>query len=251
MAKKYSILKRIVQAVPGLREALATAFTLLPKPLSARAYAFLRRRVFKDNEPRVGAFYRAFDQIKQAGANNPANYFEFGVARGTSIISSYTIARENGLDLNIYACDSFEGLPSGEGEVFEAGDMAYSDRVFRRFIDKAGVPLERVTSIPGFFNVSLTPALKQTLGLKPGIAVFHNDSDLYESTRDVLDWIEDLALPGSVIIFDDWHSFRAEKNPADFGEQKAFAEWRARPQWELLFETAEANVAFVKKAVAS
>lgn len=244
MSKKYSLIKRLVQAVPGLRETLATAFTLLPKPLSAKAYAALRRHVFRDNQPRLDVFHRAFDEVRKK-VSGDLDYFEFGVARGTSVIASYTIAREKGLDLRIFACDSFEGLPSSEGG-FVSGDMAYSDHTFRRFIDKAGVPLDRVVSVPGFFNVSLTPELKQKLGLRPGVAVFHNDSDLYESTRDVLRWIEDLALPGSVLVFDDWHSFEAEAQPENFGERRAFAEWPDRANWELLIETPDANIAFVK-----
>lgn len=244
MSKKYSLIKRLVQAVPGLREALATAFTLLPKPLSAKAYAALRRYVFRDNQPRLEVFHRAFDEIRKQ-ALQEINYFEFGVARGTSVIASYMIAREKGLNLRVFAFDSFQGLPSSEGS-FVTGDMAYTDGTFRRFIDKAGVPLERVKSIPGFFNQSLTPELKQKLDLKPSVAVFHNDSDLYESTRDVLQWIEDLALPGSVLVFDDWHSFAGEAQPENFGERRAFAEWRDRAHWQLLLETENANIAFIK-----
>ena len=244
MTRKYSLLKRLVQAIPGLREALATTFTLLPKPLSIKAYAALRRFVFRDNQVRLDAFYRAFEEISHH-TTGKINYFEFGVARGTSVIASYMIARKKGLDLRVFAFDSFEGLPSSEGG-FAKGDMAYSDRTFRRFIDKAGVPLDRVISIPGFFNLSLTPQLKQKLGILPSIAVFHNDSDLYESTRDVLSWIQDLALPGSVLVLDDWHSFAARLDPENFGEQRAFAEWSDRKNWRLLFETSDANIAFVK-----
>ena len=65
MAKNYSLFKRVVQAVPGLRESLATAFTLLPKPLSSKAYALLRQHVSRDNEPRLKVFNLAFEQIKK------------------------------------------------------------------------------------------------------------------------------------------------------------------------------------------
>ena len=51
------------------------------------------------------------------------NYFKFGVARGTSVIASYMIARSKGLDISLYAFDSFKGLPSDEGD-FGQGDMA-------------------------------------------------------------------------------------------------------------------------------
>ena len=98
----------------------------------------------------------------------------------------------------------------------------------------------------GIFNQSLTDGLKHTLKLKPSVAIFHNDSDLYESTKDVLRWIDDLALPGSVLIFDDWYSFSGNPDPENFGEQRAFAEWANRHHWELLADTKDANVAFVR-----
>lgn len=244
MTKKYSLIKRVVQSIPGLREALAGAFMLLPKPLSATAYAALRKYVFRDNQPRLDAFAMAFEHMRSLGHSH-VQYYEFGVARGTSVIASYMLARSKGLDLAVYAFDSFAGLPSSEGG-FVAGDMAYSEATFRRFTDKAGVPSAKVQTIPGFFNVSLTPALKTRLGVKPAVAIFHNDSDLYESTKDVLAWIDDLALPGSVLIFDDWHSFAGQGDPAQFGEQRAFAEYASRGDWDLCYEKPEGNVAFVR-----
>ena len=93
MARKYSLIKRWIQAVPGLREALAAAFTWLPKPLSIKAYAALRKYVFRDNQPRMAIFQRAFEEIKKHGLYE-INYFEFGVARGTSVISSYMTAKK-------------------------------------------------------------------------------------------------------------------------------------------------------------
>lgn len=68
--------------------------------------------------------------------------------------------------------------------------MAYSDRTLRRLINKAGVPFDHVTSILGFFSLSLTPRLKQKLDILPNVAISHNDSNLHELTRTVLSWIQ-------------------------------------------------------------
>ncbi|MCG2718374.1 MAG: methyltransferase, partial [Nanoarchaeota archaeon] len=46
--------------------------------------------------------------------------------------------------------------------------------------------------------------------------------DLYESTVLVLDFITEYIQDGTIIIFDDWFSFRGNPNR---GEQKAFKEW--------------------------
>ena len=47
----------------------------------------------------------------------------------------------------------------------------------------------------------------------------------------VLDWVTDLLVQGSVVVFDDWFYNQGRK---DLGEQKAFYEWLGRnPQLEL------------------
>jgi hypothetical protein len=48
----------------------------------------------------------------------------------------------------------------------------------------------------------------------------------------VLDFVTDLLVQGSVLVFDDWFYNQGRK---DRGEQKAFYEWAARnPQLELI-----------------
>ena len=62
----------------------------------------------------------------------------------------------------------------------------------------------------------------------------------------MLPWVNNLAIPGSLLIFDDWNFSSSEPEPENFGEQRAFCEWVNRFQWEPLVGTEEANVAFVK-----
>ena len=55
---------------------------------------------------------------------------------------------------------------------------------------------------------------------------------MYESTIVVLDFVTDLLVQGSILVFDDWFYNQGRK---DRGEQKAFYEWAARnPQLELI-----------------
>ena len=48
------------------------------------------------------------------------------------------------------------------------------------------------------------------------------DCDLYESTVPVLNFITDYVQDGTIIVFDDWFSFKGNLN---MGEQRAFREW--------------------------
>lgn len=242
----YSWLKRAVQAFPGLRETLAAAFTWLPLPLSAWVYRAMRRWVFKDNAHRLPVMAAALDALNRPGIKSRIDYLEFGVARGTSVIAMNELAKARGMSLNTYAFDSFEGLPSAEGS-FVSGDMAYGQQTFLRFVRKAGVSLDHLRCIPGYFDRSLTSELKAELGLiQARPVIVHCDADLYVSARDMLNWMSTFAATGSVVIFDDWYAFDDQKRPQDHGEQKAFAEWPDRVNWQPLADTRGWNIAFVR-----
>lgn len=241
---KYGAAKRLLGLVPGSREALASLYMRLPNAVSAVAYNAARHLVFRDNERRMPAFEAAFAEARRSG--NVGDYLEFGVARGTSMISAMKIARRSdGFEaMRFHAFDSFEGLPGDEGD-FAKGDMAYGEQVFTRFLSKAGVPLDKVTITKGFFDDSLSPARAAELGIEPGRAhIVHVDCDLYRSTVPVLQFIAPLLGTGSVVIFDDWFSFDDELRPWEHGEQRAFREWSERKRFEPVAMTYRWNSAW-------
>lgn len=200
MAQKYSIAKRIIQFL-GLRELGASVFMILPLSISVRVYRLMRSALFRDNSNRLKTFEAAFEPM-----NEPTvDYLELGVAQGTSMFSASQIALRNGITPRLFASDSFQGLPNAEGN-FGAGEMAYEENIFRTFILKAGVDLNRLTTIAGFFRNSLTAELVSKLELGQPPLVGRIDCDLYESTVDVLNWLSRLTTEGSVIIFDDWNN---------------------------------------------
>ena len=61
----------------------------------------------------------------------------------------------------------------------------------------------------------------ERIGLEQ-VAVAWIDCDLYASTVPVLDYLTARLAPGSVLIFDDWFTFRASPG---HGEMRACAEW--------------------------
>ncbi len=241
---RYSAIKRLMIKYPKLREVGASVFLAVPLPLSKVVYRTMRRYVFKDNMNRLNTFHAAFTAISKR--TKSISYLEFGVARGTSTISAYDIATSYGLDCNLYAFDSFQGLPGDEGGVFAKGDYSYTQQCFRNFVAKAGVPKKAVHVIPGFYEQSLTPELYAQLGFKKGIYCVHIDSDLYESAKTVLTWLAPVLDSGSVIVFDDWFAFDHMPNPQNYGEQRAFSEWSERANWTQLHIQNEWNIAFVR-----
>jgi O-methyltransferase len=156
-------------------------------------------------------------------------YLEFGCADGGSLSDAFHASRRyRGLEnMQFLVFDSFEGLPEPSGLDaqeslrYSKGDFACSVDTYRKNIRKRGVNAERVTLIPGWYSETLTEDLGRTLAITKA-AVVWIDCDLYESTIPVLNFITRYIQDGTVMIFDDWFSY---KGRLDRGEALAFSEW--------------------------
>lgn len=142
------------------------------------------------------------------------------------------------------AFDSFEGLPEIEQidrqEIWQKGKLKTEEQHFVDLVTGAGMPRERLRTVKGFYDASLTPALAQQL-LPRKAAVIYIDCDLYKSTVPILRFIPPFLQPGTIIVFDDWNCFGGD--PAR-GERLAWREFReAHPQlrFEPFVTTAEAQ----------
>ena len=184
-----------------------------------------------------------------ASRNLVGDYYEFGMWRGHTFCRAQQAARELKLDqMRFWGFDSFAGLPSDEGNEKSPEDTSPSKgRLYKgdftcpkdeviAYLTQFGVDWSRTKLIEGFFDASLTPDLKRSLGLKP-VAVVLVDCDLYVSTVPVLEFLVDLLQEGSIVLFDDWNIFEGAD---DTGERRAFGEFlRAHREW-----TAEPHITF-------
>lgn len=166
----------------------------------------------------------AFDYV--AYGNVPGHYLEFGVWDGGTFARAWRASLRNHLsDMRFFAYDSFAGLPRlsdvDEGGEFGEGELAVSRQVFEEELERAGVDRSRVTIVEGFFDASLDRADQPAMGLDAA-AVVWIDCDLYVSAVPVLDYITDLLVDGSVLVFDDWYCYHGRP---DRGEQRACSEW--------------------------
>jgi O-methyltransferase len=235
----------LMQIATKNKQLLLQTFASMPLPLSKWLYGFARNSIFPDD--REPYWTRAFEKVRQMRLSG--DYLEFGVYRGTSFILAANSAAKGGLDdMRFFAFDSFAGLPESEGQVFSHGQFACSEDTFTTMITKAGVPIERVVKVKGFYNESLTREVKERYALTRA-AIVHIDCDLYSSTKDVLSFIEDLVQPGTIVIFDDWSSFRDEPKPEDFGEAKAFNQWVLRDRFEDFYESEKAKAFIMKRHI--
>jgi len=194
----------------------------------------------------------------------PGDYLEFGVFRGDSLITAYHVingavadwgsrdrTRKAFSDANradkaftevkqnairFFAFDSFDGLPDLEGvdagaARFTKGRYDCSEDELRDILKSRGVNNDKVTLIPGFYEDSLTQAVKDKHGLTAASIVMI-DCDLYSSTKFVLEFITSLVVHGTILIFDDWLAYKGDPGK---GEQLACTEWlEANPDLSLV-----------------
>jgi O-methyltransferase len=143
------------------------------------------------------AMYEAVNRAISGGG--PIDYFEFGVAEGESI-TSWAAINSNPMS-RFFGFDSFEGLPEDWTKDSGAGAFSTGGRV-------PVVHDDRVTFVKGLFQASLRTFLMTFAPINPMIV--HVDADLYSSTLFVLATMDELMLPGSAVMFDEFYSLRNE-----------------------------------------
>ena len=184
------------------------------------------------------------------------DYLEFGVYRGGSFVRAYKrfVTNENGYGTprtaRFFAFDSFEGLPDSQDaerpKQYETGAYAAGEAQLRETLERNGVELQRVRIIKKWFN-DLNEEDKAAHDLKHA-AVIYIDCDVYESTKSALNFVRDLLVDGSVIVFDDFYRHKASRH---HGVRRAWEEFlEQNPQLESTVVHLFRRIAFAINTVA-
>lgn len=222
-----------------MRAAIAAAMALGLNRLARWVVARLPRRFAVRFEDRVYALNQAggrtgshvaqaeLEAIYRDGLarldGTPGDCLEFGVYTGTTLACLYRAVEGLGLDgVRIFGFDSFEGMPATAGD--EAGDHSRAG-MFRAGLDetaaslaRAGVDMDRVTLVKGWFDDTLTEENRARLGIER-VRLAMLDCDVYSSAKAALDFCAPLLADRAVLVFDDW-----VHGGAGAGEQRAFRE---------------------------
>lgn len=178
-------------------------------------------------------------------ANRPIGgyFFEFGCHSGNTMRMAWKHSRHL-FDWTYVAFDSFEGLPElkpkDDQEIWKKGKLATAEEDYVKIVTSAGMPRDRLITVKGFYDQTLTPELARRLGDKKAAAVYI-DCDLYESTVPILEFINGFLQIGTIIIFDDWYCFHGDPIR---GEQRAWSEFTERNpdlRFSPFVRTCEAN----------
>lgn len=174
---------------------------------------------------------KCFKKAKELGIANLGDYYEFGVFKGYTFWYAQKLADKLFFDkILFFGFDSFKGLPKIKGidkaeyYSFYEGEFVYSkDKVIINLNSK-GINWNKSFLIEGFFEDTLNDNLRKKYKMNK-VAIALIDCDLYSSTVEVLRFIESMIMDKTILIFDDYHCFKKEK---ERGERKAFDEFLKR-----------------------
>jgi O-methyltransferase len=175
-------------------------------------------------------FANAFKALLFNGIDG--EYAEFGSCGGTTFFLAYREAKRHGHPAQLWAFDSFEGLPrpreTDHHPRWIEGKMVTTVDEFHAICKKRGIPRDKYEVVPGFYEESL-PAMSPT-DPPADIALAYVDCDLHSSTKPVLDFLEPRLKQGMIVAFDDYFCWSGSK-PS--GERTAMLEFSARNErWE-------------------
>ena len=164
----------------------------------------------------------ALSKVKLSG-----HVMEFGVYQGLTlkIISDYFSNQ------TVWGFDSFEGLPETWFMKSDVGARRSQHPPGKFALDKQELQVvvnqfakRKVNLVPGWFDQTVVPWLKDNIGV---VSFLHVDCDLYSSTLDILNLLNDRIVPGTVIVFDEMYPWNGldRYDLWEQGEFQALGEW--------------------------
>ena len=168
-----------------------------------------------------GIFYLA-GQYTQTIRCEEGTFCEFGVFDGRTFSIAYHALL--GACSKYYAFDSFQGIGQStleENTHFRDGDYYANEETVWCNVEDAGVDVNRVTAVAGFFEQSLSGKTPMSFGINH-IKCAHIDVDVYSPAIHALRFITPALCDGALLLFDDYDQLSADDKR---GERRAFGEW--------------------------
>jgi len=148
--------------------------------------------------------YRCFELwklVEQIAKLKNGNIIEIGVWRGGTGALIAKQAQNCGIQDRVILCDTFTGVvKAGVGDpIYGGGEHADTSRQVVEELILTHMNLNNVEILEGIFP--------DETGHRVGGMQFrfcHIDVDVYQSAKDIVDWMWDKMVPGGIMVYDDY-----------------------------------------------
>jgi O-methyltransferase len=152
--------------------------------------------------------YRCYElwQLVEQTNNLKGAFIEIGVWRGGSGVLIAQKVKQLEIEEKVYLCDTFEGVvKAGENDTdYKGGEHSdTSMQTVNKLIEKQN--LKNTVILKGIFPENTAHKLKNI-----NFRFCHVDVDVYDSVKDIFEWIWSKMIKGGVVVFDDYGFFGCE-----------------------------------------
>jgi O-methyltransferase len=129
------------------------------------------------------------------------SFIEVGVWRGGTGALIASAAKQRGIAAPIYLCDTFRGVVKAgiHDSAYKGGEHAdTSIPTVEALMKSLGLTNYRI--VEGIFPDATSHLIPENEGFR----LCHIDVDVYDSARDIVDWVWSRLVPGGLIVYDDY-----------------------------------------------
>ena len=147
--------------------------------------------------------YRCYElwSLVEQSAKLDGGLIEVGVWRGGTGALIAASAKACGITDPVYLCDTFFGVVKAgpEDRSYEGGEHAETSRRIVEKLVYRRLKLDNVRILQGVF-----PEETAALIEKPKFRFCHIDVDVYQSARDIVEFVWDKLVLGGIVVYDDY-----------------------------------------------
>jgi O-methyltransferase len=148
--------------------------------------------------------YRCFELwklIEQSAKVKTGSIIEIGVWRGGTGALIAKQARNCGIEDRVFLCDTFQGVVKAgvRDSSYKGGEHKDTSRQIVEELVFTRMNLDNIEILEGIFP-DQTGHLVENLQFR----FCHIDVDVYQSAKDIVDWIWEKMVHGGIIVYDDY-----------------------------------------------
>ena len=145
--------------------------------------------------------YELWKLIEQSSKLNKGSIIEIGVWRGGTGALIARQAKNCAIDDRVFLCDTFTGVVKAglKDSSYKGGEHADTTRPLVEELIFKQMNLDNVEILEGIFPDKTGHQIEGRQ-----FRFCHIDVDVYQSAKDIIDWIWDRIVPGGIVVYDDY-----------------------------------------------